>query len=291
MTTPLLLRSVLYMPGSNPRAIAKARALPVDAVVFDLEDAVAPEAKEQARTAIAEELRVGGFGGRYRVVRINALDSEWGAGDLAAMAGVPLDAMLAPKVDGPQDIAVLSGAMRDAGFAEDVALWAMIETPLAVLQLAEIAACAADTPLAGFVLGLNDLSKDTGIAQMPGRAAFQPVLTQTVLAARAHGLVAIDGVCNALDDPAQLATECEQARNGGFDGKTLIHPSQVEAANRIFAPSDAEIAHARAVVAAFADPENAGKGALRVDGAMVERLHLAQAEACLARAQAIAQPN
>lgn len=285
---PLLLRSVLYMPGSNARAIAKARTLDADAVVMDLEDAVAPEAKVEARKLIAEALHEGGFGSRYRVVRINALSTEWGADDIASMKGVPLDAILAPKVGSAADVAQLTSAMREAGFGPDVALWAMIETPEAILNLSEIAAAAKDSPLACFVLGLNDLAKDTGIAQLPGRAAFQPVLTMSVVAARAHGLAVIDGVCNALDDEARLVAECEQARDGGFDGKTLIHPKQVEPANMVFAPSEDDIAEARAIVDAFADPANAGKGALRVNGKMAERLHLAQAEKCLRRAQVIA---
>lgn len=286
---PLLLRSVLYMPGANPRAIAKARTLPIDAVVLDLEDSVAPEKKRDARAAVAAELHAGGFGERWRVVRINALASEWGADDLAALRGVPLDAILAPKVDSPDDVADLASAMRDAGIATGVALWAMIETPAAILNLAGIAAAAATSPLAAFVLGLNDLAKDSGIAQKPGRAAFQPVLTMSVIAARAHGLAVIDGVCNAIDDEVRLGEECAQAVDGGFDGKTLIHPAQVDIANRAFAPDNDAVAEARAVVEAFADPANAGKGALRVAGKMVERLHLVEAERCLARADAIAR--
>lgn len=289
LTDPNLLRSVLYMPGSNARAIAKARTLQADAVVMDLEDAVAPEAKAEARDIIAKELRAGEFGPRYRVVRINALSSDWGRDDLLALASVPLNAVLAPKIDSAADISALFEAMGTAGMNADIALWAMIETPAAVLNLAKIAACAGSTPLSAFVLGLNDLAKDTGIAQLPGRTAFQPVLTMSVLAARAHRLSVIDGVCNALDDEARLVAECEQARDFGFDGKTLIHPAQIAVANRIFAPSEDEIAEALAIVAAFAEPGNAGKGALRVAGKMVERLHLSQAEQCLVRAEAIAR--
>ncbi|AKM11125.1 malyl-CoA thiolesterase [Croceicoccus naphthovorans] len=276
------------MPGSNARAIAKARTLPCDAVVMDLEDAVAPEAKADARGTIKAELAEGGFGARYMVVRINALSSEWGADDLRAMADAGMDAILAPKVDTADDVETLAKAMRDAGYSDQVALWVMIETPMAILNLASIAASAATTPLAGFVLGLNDLAKDSGIAQLPGRAAFQPVLTMSVLAARAHGLVVLDGVCNAIADEARLAAECEQARDGGFDGKTLIHPSQVEPTNRIFAPTEDEVAEAQAIVDAFADPANAGRGAIRVNGKMAEILHLTQARQCLARVEAIA---
>ena len=288
MTDAPLLRSALYMPGSNARAIAKARALPVDAIVLDLEDSVAPEAKADARAQIVAAFNDGGFGPRYRVARINAHDGVWGRADLAALAQAPLDAVLAPKIDDAADVRDLADAMAGAGFADDVALWIMVETPLAVLNLAQIAACAADTPLAGMVLGLNDLAKDSGIAQLPGRAAFQPVLTMAVLAARAHGLIVLDGVCNALDDEDRLHAECRQARDGGFDGKTLIHPRQIATANAIFAPSPDEIAEAEAIVAAFDDPAHAGRGAIRVDGKMVERLHLAQAEVLLARARRIA---
>lgn len=289
LPTPLLLRSVLYMPGSNARAIAKARTLPADAVIMDLEDAVAPEAKADARALIAQEMHAGGFEPRYKVVRINALSTPWGEDDLKAMAGVPVDAILAPKVDTAADIADLAQRMKAAGIAPGVALWVMIETPLSVLNLSEIAACAQTTPLAGFVLGLNDLAKDTGMAQLPGRAAFQPVLTLSVIAARAHGLAVLDGVCNALDDEPRFVAECEQARDGGFDGKTLIHPSQVGPANTVFAPAETDVAEAQAIVDAFADPANAGKGAIRVNGKMTERLHLVQAETCLAKTRAIAE--
>ena len=281
------LRSLLYMPASNRRAVDKARGLPCDAVALDLEDAVAPEIKGEARLALVEELSAGGFGQRRMIARINPLASEWGHDDLAALAGAPLDAILAPKVDDAADIAALSSAMDAAGFAPDVALWVMIETPLAVLALERIAAAAANTRLAGFVLGLNDLAKDTGMAQLPGRAGFVPVMVQALMAARAHGLVLLDGVCNAIDDPARLEAECTQARQLGFDGKTLIHPAQVDCANRVFAPSAAEIAEAEAIVAAFADPANAGKGALKVQGKMAELLHRDLAARLLAKAAAI----
>lgn len=278
-------RSVLYLPADRARVFEKARGLPADALIFDLEDAVTPEAKPEARKLLSEQLGEGGFGDRSLIARVNALSSGLAAEDLAALSDAPVDAVLFPKIDDAADVDAAAAAMRDAGIAKSVQIWAMIETPRAVLNLSAIAARAADTALTGFVLGLNDLSKDTGIAQVPGRAAFVPVLTMAVMAARAHDLVAIDGVCNAMDDDARLLSECEQGRAHGFDGKSLIHPRQIETANRVFSPSDAEIAAARAIVAAFADPANAGKGALRVDGAMVERLHLAQAERLLASAQ------
>lgn len=281
------LRSVLYMPASNRRAVDKARTLDTDAVALDLEDAVAPEIKAEARVALIEELNAGGFGTRRMIARINALTTPWGHDDLVALAAAPLEAILAPKVDDAADVIALSRAMDAAGYAPHVALWVMIETPRAVLALERIAASAADTRLAGFVLGLNDLAKDSGIAQLPGRAAFVPMLTMAVLAARAHGLAIVDGVCNAIDDPARLEAECSQARDGGFDGKTLIHPSQLDIANRVFAPTEAELAEAHAIVAAFADPANAGKGALRVNGKMAELLHRDIARRLIAKAAAI----
>lgn len=282
------LRSLLYMPASNRRAIDKARGLDTDAVALDLEDAVAPEMKAEARAALLEELAAGGFGHRRMIARINALATPWGHDDLAALAAAPVEAVLVPKVDDADDVIALSRAMDAAGYAPGVKLWVMIETPRAVLALERIAACAATTRLAAFVLGLNDLAKDTGMAQLPGRAVFLPVLTLAVLAARAHGLAILDGVCNAIDDSARLEAECVQARDGGFDGKTLIHPAQLAIANRVFAPDDDAVAEARAIVAAFADPANAGKGALRVNGKMAELLHRTQAERLLAKAAAIA---
>lgn len=282
------LRSVLYMPASNARAMAKARTLDCDAVALDLEDAVAPEAKADARAALVAEAQAGGFGHRRLIARINALSTPWGHDDLAALGQAPVEAVLAPKVDDADDIVALSQAMDKAGFAPDVALWVMIETPRAVLALERIAACAATTRLQGFVLGLNDLAKDSGIAQLPGRAAFVPVLSMAVLAARAHGLIILDGVCNAIEDTALLEAECVQARDSGFDGKTLIHPAQLGVCNRVFAPSADDIAEAQALVAAFAEPANAGKGALRVNGKMAELLHLAQANLLLDKARAIA---
>lgn len=282
------LRSLLYMPASNARAMAKARTLDCDGVALDLEDAVAPEAKADARAALVAEAKAGGFGHRRLIARINGLSTPWGHDDLRALAPAPVEAILAPKVDDAADIVALSEGMDAAGFAPHVALWVMIETPRSILALERIAACAATTRLTGFVLGLNDLAKDSGIAQLPGRGAFLPVLTMAVLAARAHGLLILDGVCNAIDDTARLEAECVQARDSGFDGKTLIHPAQLDVCNRVFAPSDADITEAEAIVAAFADPGNAGRGALRLNGKMVELLHLAQAQSLLAKAAAIA---
>lgn len=282
------LRSLLYMPASNRRAVDKARALPCDAVALDLEDAVAPDMKDEARSALVEELTAGGFGHRQMIARINPLGSLWGKADLAALAKAPLQAILAPKVDDAADVVALSVAMDGAGYDPAVKLWVMIETPHAVLALERIAASARISRLAGFVLGLNDLAKETGMAQLPGRAGFVPVMVQALMAARAYGLVLLDGVCNAIEDPARLEAECTQARELGFDGKTLIHPSQIETANRTFAPGADEVAEAEAIVAAFAEPANAGKGALKVNGKMAELLHRDMAERLLAKAAAIA---
>ncbi|WP_338466921.1 CoA ester lyase [Novosphingobium sp. ZN18A2] len=282
------LRSVLYMPASNARAIDKARGLDADALVFDLEDAVAPDAKVDARAQLCSELSRGGFSYRRLVARMNGLDTPWGRADMAALAHAPVEALLAPKIDREDDIAALSLEMDRLGFAPDAALWVMIETPAAVLAIERIAAMAATTRLAGFVLGLNDLAKDTGMAQTPGREAFVPVMVGAMLAARANGLVVIDGVCNAIDDAARLEGEARQAREFGFDGKSLIHPAQIAPVNAVFAPSDSEISQAMAIVAAFDAPENRGKGAIRVDGKMVELLHLAQARQVIATADAIA---
>ncbi len=282
------LRSLLYMPASNRRAVDKARALPCDAVALDLEDAVAPEMKDEARAALVEELTAGGFGHRQMIARINPLGSPWGKADLAALAKAPMQAILAPKVDDAADVVALSVAMDGAGYDPAIKLWVMIETPHAVLALERIAASARISRLAGFVLGLNDLAKETGMAQLPGRAGFVPVMVQALMAARANGLVLLDGVCNAIDDPARLEAECTQARELGLDGKTLIHPSQIESANRTFAPGADEVAEAEAIVAAFAEPANAGKGALKVGGKMAELLHRDMAERLLAKAAAIA---
>ncbi|MCW1382111.1 CoA ester lyase [Novosphingobium sp. KCTC 2891] len=281
------LRSVLYMPASNRRAIDKARGLDCDAVVLDLEDAVAPDLKAEARTALCEEVAAGGFGYRRMIARINGLSTPWGKDDLAALAVAPIGALLAPKVDSAEDVIALSEAMDAAGYGPHVALWVMIETPRAILALERIAECAGSTRLAAFVLGLNDLAKDTGMAQQPGRAAFVPVLSHAVMAARAHGLAILDGVCNAIDDPVRLEGECCQARDFGFDGKTLIHPSQLDLANRVFAPSESDVAEARAIVDAFADPANAGKGALRVNGKMAELLHRDMAKRLIEKAESI----
>jgi citrate lyase subunit beta/citryl-CoA lyase len=275
-------RSALYVPGANARAMEKARGLDADVVILDLEDAVAPDAKTDARCAVAAVLEQGGFGGREVVVRINAPDTPWGHEDAAALAGRGVDGMLVPKIAAPADIDT-AGALLPKG----AALWVMIETPAAILSVDAIAARARGGPLAVLVMGTNDLAKETRARLTPDRAAFGASLQLCVLAARSHGLDILDGVFNDIEDAEGFAAQCDQGVLLGFDGKTLIHPGQVGPCNAAFAPPAAEIAHARAVVAAFADPANAGRGVLRVDGRMTELLHLEMARRTLAMAQAI----
>jgi citrate lyase subunit beta/citryl-CoA lyase len=272
-------RSALYMPASNARAVEKARTLDCDVVILDLEDAVAPDLKAEARDRAVAAVREGGFGRRELVVRINGLDTEWGADDLAALSSVRPDAILAPKVDSPAQIAALAALMPSA-----TPLWVMIETALSLFRLEAMAATAHEGPLRGFVLGTNDLAAEMGVQTDALRAPFVGAMGLAVAAARAHGLITLDGVFNALDDTAGLEVQTRQALEFGFDGKTLIHPSQIAPCNAVFTPDAAAVAAARAVVEAFADPENAGKGAIRLNGRMVERLHLRQAERTLAAA-------
>lgn len=273
-------RTALYMPASNARAIAKARGLDCDVVILDLEDAVAPDEKGRARQQVVDEVRAGGFGAHELVVRINALDTPWGAEDAAAVRGVGADAVLVPKMASVAEL----GAVRTALGADGPPIWAMIETCAGVLALPALAAAAGEMRLAALVAGTNDLAKEMRCRPGAERMPLVPALAGIVMAARAAGIVALDGVCNALDAPERLAAECAQGAALGFDGKTLIHPAQIEAAHAAFGPSAAELAWARAVIAAFAAPENADKGAIRLDGQMVERLHLAEAEAVVAMA-------
>jgi len=280
-------RSCLYMPGANARALEKAREIPADTLILDLEDAVGPEAKIEARSAIAAALAAGGYGKRELVVRMNGLDSEWGPADLEMAVKAGAHAVLAPKVTGARDIERLDAALKKAGAGEGFALWVMIETPLAILNIKEIAAASTGSRLTTFVMGTNDLAKEYRARMTPDRLAFQTALQLSVAAARAYGLIAIDGVYNDIKNEAGFAAECEQGRDLGFDGKTLIHPSQVEACNRVFAPSEADVEQARAVIAAFADPANAGKGVLKVNGKMTELLHLDEAKRTVAMNEAI----
>ena len=280
-------RSCLYMPGANARALEKARELPADTLILDLEDAVAPEAKAEARSAIAAALAAGGYGKRELVVRMNGLDSEWGHADLEMAVKSGAAAVLAPKVTGVRDIERLDAALKKAGAGEGFALWVMIETPLAILSIKEIAAASTGSHLTTFVMGTNDLAKEYRARMTPDRLAFQTALQLSVVAARAYGLTAIDGVYNDIKNEDGFRHECEQGRDLGFDGKTLIHPSQLEDCNRIFAPSRHDVEQAQAVIEAFAAPANAGKGVLKVNGKMTELLHLDEAKRTVAMDEAI----
>ena len=279
-------RSALYMPASNARAVEKARTLGADVVILDLEDAVAPDAKPAARVAAVEAVIAGGFGRRELVVRVNALSTEWGADDLAAVARAGPDAVLVPKISSAADVAAYDRALAAAPAA--TRLWVMIETCAAMFALAEIAAAAKTTRLAAFVLGLNDLAKEMRARQTPDRAAFLPFMAQSVAAARTTNLTVLDGVHNKIEDLVSLEAACRQAADLGFDGKTLIHPSHLSICNRAFTPPPDEVAWARAVTEAFARPENAAVGALRVENRLAERLHLEQSRQLLAVVDAIA---
>jgi citrate lyase subunit beta/citryl-CoA lyase len=274
------------MPGANLKALEKARTLPADVLLLDLEDSVAPETKEIARAQVANAVAAGGYGKREVIVRINALATPWGRDDIAAAAAAHPDGVLAPKVETGEQVVQIDDALTEAGLADEAALWVMIETPRAILNIAEIAAAARATRLACFVLGLNDLAKETRARPGANRAPFFAALSLAVTAARAESLRAIDGVYNDIADTAGFEAECRQGLEFGFDGKTLIHPSQIETANTIFAPTTDEVARARAVIAAFALPENAGKGVIKVDGRMTELLHLDEARRVVAVAQA-----
>lgn len=284
-------RSVLYMPGSNARALEKAKTLATDAVILDLEDSVAPDAKLVAREQVAAIVKGGGFGSREVVVRVNGLSGPWGRDDLAAAVAVAPDAILIPKVSKAEDVFEAVATLDRLGAPESVKIWAMFETPLAVLNAREIAASASvkeGRRLTVLVLGTNDLAKETRARFVAGRTTMLPWLTTAIAAGRAFGLDVIDGVYNNLSDAEGFAAECAQGRDLGMDGKTLIHPNQLEVANGLFSPSEAEIEAARKILAAFALPENASKGVISLDGRMVERLHAEMAERVVAIADAIA---
>jgi citrate lyase subunit beta/citryl-CoA lyase len=283
-------RSVLYMPGSNARAIEKARMLPADGVIIDLEDAVAPDAKAAAREQVAAAVKQGGFGSREVFIRVNGFDTPWHSDDVTAAALAAPDAILVPKVNSSEQLEILGQRLLDMKADRKIRIWAMIETPAAILNIVDIAAAAKDfeTRLAGFVLGTNDLAKETSARLVPGRAPMLPWLTTCVLAARCYGIAILDGVYNDIGNADGFIAECEQGRDLGMDGKTLIHPNQIEPCNRAFSPSEAEIAQARKFIAAFDLPENADKGAIMLDGRMVERMHADIARRTVAIADAIA---
>lgn len=272
-------RSVLYIPGSKPRALEKAKTLPVDAVIFDLEDAVSAEEKNNAREILASALAEGGYGARVRIVRINGLDSQWGEADARAAAEMDCDAILLPKVSSPADLDAV------AELTGDKPLWAMMETPRGMLNAAQI---AAHPKLQGMVMGTNDLAKELQTRFRPDRLPMMAGLGLCLLAAKAEGLIIVDGVYNAFKDAEGLLEECTQGRDMGFDGKTLIHPAQVDVANAAFAPSEDEIDIARRQIAAFEEVEASGQGVAVVDGKIVENLHVVTAREILAKADAIA---
>ena len=284
-------RSVLYMPGSNARAIEKAKTLPVDGIILDLEDAVAPNAKDAAREQVAEAVRAGGFGHREVIIRLNSMDTPWFAPDFDAAIGARPDAILVPKVSTAQQIEMIGTRLLDTHADHHVRLWAMIETPAAIFNIRALAAEAEDSEsrLAGFVIGTNDLAKETRARLVPGRTPMLPWLSACVLAAHAYGIDVLDGVYNDIADTEGFAAECVQGRDLGFDGKTLIHPSQIETCNAVFSPSAEEAAQAHKIIAAFDRPENAGKGVVQIDGRMVERMHAEMARRTVAIAEAIAR--
>jgi citrate lyase subunit beta/citryl-CoA lyase len=283
-------RSVLYMPGSNARAIEKAKTLPADGVIIDLEDAVAPDAKVAARKQVAEAVKAGGFGNREVFIRVNGIETEWHADDLHDAGRAAPDGIVVPKVSSPEQLEQIGRRLLDMSIDHKTRIWAMIETPIAILNVKDIAAAAEDseTRLAGFILGTNDLAKETGAKFVPGRAPMLPWLATCILAARAYGISILDGVYNDLSNADGFLRECEQGRDLGFDGKTLIHPNQVGPCNDVFSPGAEEIAQARKIIAAFDQPENKGKGVVSLDGRMVERMHADIARKTVAIADAIA---
>ncbi|WP_281352815.1 HpcH/HpaI aldolase/citrate lyase family protein [Parasphingorhabdus halotolerans] len=274
------------MPASNERALEKAKTLSADTIIFDLEDAVAPDAKSDAREGAFDAVGSGDYGARELVVRINGMDTPWFTHDMKRMCASGAHAILVPKVTSAKDIASLTDFMENEEAHLEKKLWVMIEMPLAVINIAEIASMSEHKRLSTLVMGFNDLAKEMRAEQ--DRTLFTPAMAQSIMAARAHSLNIIDSVYNDFNDPDGLAVECEQARKYGFDGKTLIHPSQIEIANAAFSPSAEKIAEAAAIIAAFADPVNAGKGVITVDGKMTEILHLKQAKQTVAIAEAIA---
>jgi citrate lyase subunit beta/citryl-CoA lyase len=282
-------RSVLYMPGSNARALEKARHIDADCLILDLEDSVAPEAKELARAQVVAAVRTGGYGRREVLIRVNGPGTPWHEDDVAAAAAACPSGVVLPKVQSVADVERLATGLRRAGAPDGITIWAMIETPLGVLKAAEIAAASRHPgcPLAGLIVGLNDLFKETRAQPDAERTAALLWLTTVVTAARAYGLDALDSAYNDFRDPEGLRRECLAARKLGFDGKTLIHPDQVAVANEAFAPLAEEIAWAKKVLAAFERPENQGKGVINLDGRMVELLHAEMARRTLAISNSI----
>ena len=280
-----VLRSVLYMPSSNARALEKAKTIPADAIIFDLEDAVAPDAKQAARTQAVEAVRSGQYGRRVLTIRCNGLDTPWGEDDLLEAATSGATAVVIPKVSGVEHLAHVVAVLDKAGAPAALAVWAMVETPTAVLDVRAIA--SADR-VAALVLGTNDLAKELRAALVPGRAPLLPHLATTLLAAREAGVAVLDGVYNDVKDLAGFQAECVQGFEMGFDGKTLVHPTQVEVANRVWAPGEQELAYAHRVLAAFDEALAQGRGVATVDGRMIENLHVDNARRTLSVAEAVA---
>jgi citrate lyase subunit beta / citryl-CoA lyase len=280
-----VLRSVLYMPSSNERALEKAKTIAADAIIFDLEDAVAPDAKETARAQAVAAAGSGEYGRRYLTIRCNGLDTPWGAEDLAAAATAGAAAVVVPKVSGPDHLEQVAQHLAKAGAPDDLRIWPMVETPAAIFAVREIAGFER---VGCLVMGTNDLAKELRAQLVPGRAPLLPHLATALLAAREAGVAIVDGVYNDVKDLEGFEAECRQGAEMGFDGKTLVHPSQVDVANRVWAPTEDEVEHARKVVAAFEEATREGRGVVTVDGRMVENLHRDNALRTLAVADAIA---
>jgi citrate lyase subunit beta / citryl-CoA lyase len=278
-------RSVLYMPGANERALEKAAGLPADALILDLEDAVAPDAKAEARERVCEAAGSGRYGAREVTIRINGVGTPWHDDDLRAVAAAGADAVVVPKVDGAGAVHAIEKGLDAAGAPEHMAIWAMVETPVAMLGAREVA--ETSERLTVLVMGTNDLAKELRADQVPGRAPLLTGLGLALLAARAAGKVILDGVYNDIRDAEGFEAECLQGRQMGFDGKTLIHPSQLEQCNRVFAPTPEEVERAGRIIEAFEEAEAAGRGVVTVDGRMIENLHVDQARRTLALAAAI----
>ncbi|WP_265935537.1 HpcH/HpaI aldolase/citrate lyase family protein [Actinacidiphila bryophytorum] len=283
--TPSPRRSVLYMPGANERALEKARFLPTDALILDLEDSVAPDAKKEARDRVAAAAAGGGYGHREVTIRVNAPGTPWHADDLRAAAEAGPDAVVVPKVDSPETVTAVVAALEAAGAQDRTAVWAMVETPAAMFDARRIA--AADPRLTVLVMGTNDLAKELHAEHVPGREPLLTALSMALLAARATGKVILDGVYNDVQDLAGFEAECVQARQLGFDGKTLIHPRQLEPCNRVFAPAQAEVERSRRIIEAFDQATSQGRGVVTVDGRMIENLHVEEARRVLALAAAV----
>lgn len=286
-------RSLLFMPGSNARALEKARTLPADGIILDLEDSVAADAKALARDQVAAAVTARGFGRREVIVRVNGLDTPWWLDDLGMAAQAKPDGILVPKIQSTADLSAIADRLGDIGADHTIRIWIMIETPLGVLRVEELAAAARDSEmrLAGLVIGPNDIARETRMRMVGGRAPMVPALMQCIFAARAYGLDILDGVYNNFSDAEGFTRECAQAREMGFDGKTLIHPSQIAPCNAAFTPPAEDVAAAREILAAFARPENDGRGAIQIKGQMVERLHQEMARRTVEIADAIGAMN